>query len=43
MNVLLDEDGAKIIDFGTSRVVDHNRNMTNAIGTVCYMAPGNSW
>ena len=42
MNVLLDEDGVKIIDFGTSRIVDRNRNMTQAIGTVCYMAPGSN-
>ena len=43
---MLDEENGntsvKIIDFGTSRPIDRNKDMTNAIGTVSYMSPGNS-
>ena len=39
-NVLLTENNVvKIIDFGTSRVVDTAAMMTTNIGTVQYMAP----
>ncbi|KAH3744684.1 serine/threonine-protein kinase STY13 [Pelomyxa schiedti] len=39
-NVLLSDDfKVKIIDFGTSRVIDVDKGMTKQVGTVCYMAP----
>jgi serine/threonine protein kinase len=41
LNILINESNVvKIIDFGTSRVIDRGGMMTNAIGTVSYMAPG---
>ena len=35
-----DNSTAKIIDFGTSRIIERDKKMTQSIGTVSYMAPG---
>jgi len=40
LNVLLDDGySVRIIDFGTSRIMDRDKLMTQAIGTVSYMSP----